>query len=206
VRACQEIACVGAIDLAFRGYEARVSTFGDKPIRESICESCGECIARCPTGALIPKRTKQPTRLVRTICPYCGVGCSMYLGIRGNEIVEVQGDKESPVNKGGLCVKGRFGFDFLNHPGRLTKPLIRKEGRGKNLQVDGKFSEVFREAGWDETLDLIARRLRQVRNKHGSDSIAVLSSAKCTNEDNYLLQKFTRAVIGTNNIDHCARL
>jgi len=206
VRACQEIAGVGAIDLAYRGYAAKVSTFGDKPIHDSICECCGECIARCPTGALLPKRTKQATRQVKTICTYCGVGCSIYLGMRGNEIVEVQGDKESPVNKGGLCVKGRFGFDFVSHPSRLTKPLIRKEGKGKDIQVNGNFREIFREATWDEALDLVAKKLTQIKEKYGPDSIGVLSSAKCTNEENYLLQKFTRAVIGTNNIDHCARL
>lgn len=206
VRACQEIACVGAIDLAFRGYAAKVSTFGDKPISESICEACGECIARCPTGALLPKQAKQATRQVKTICPYCGVGCSIYLGLRGNEIVEVQGDRESPVNKGGLCVKGRFGFDFVNHPSRLTKPLIRREGKGKDIKVDGNLRDVFREATWDEALDFVAKRLTQIKEKYGADSIGVLSSAKCTNEENYLLQKFTRAVIGTNNIDHCARL
>jgi len=206
VRACQEITGVGAIDLAYRGYDAKVSTFGDKPIHDSICESCGECISRCPTGALLPKKYKQPTYYVKSICPYCGVGCSVNLGIRSNEIVDVQGDRGSPVNKGGLCVKGRFGFDFISHPSRLTKPLIRKEGKGKDIQVNGNFREVFREASWDEALDLIAHRLIQIKEKYGADSIGVLSSAKCTNEENYLLQKFTRAVIGTNNIDHCARL
>jgi predicted molibdopterin-dependent oxidoreductase YjgC len=126
--------------------------------------------------------------------------------MRGNEIVEVQGDRQSPINKGGLCVKGRFGFDFVNHSSRLTKPLIRKEGKGKDIQVNGNFREIFREATWDEALDLVAKRLTQIKDKYGPDSIGVLSSAKCTNEENYLLQKFTRAVIGTNNIDHCARL
>jgi len=206
VRACQEITGVGAIDLAYRGYDAKVSTFGDKPIHDSICESCGECLARCPTGALIPKKYKQPTRHVKSICPYCGVGCSVNLGIRSNEIVNVEGDRESPVNKGGLCVKGRFGFDFISHPSRLTKPLIRKEGKGKDIQVNGNFREVFREASWDEALDLVAKKLTEIKEKYGPDSTGVLSSAKCTNEENYLLQKFTRAVIGTNNIDHCARL
>ncbi|OGO02830.1 MAG: hypothetical protein A2Y59_05135 [Chloroflexi bacterium RBG_13_52_14] len=206
VRACQEITGVGAIDLAYRGYDAKVSTFGNKPIHDSICESCGECLARCPTGALIPKRYQQPTHQVKTICPYCGVGCSMNLGVRGNEIVDVQGDRESPVNKGGLCVKGRFGLDFISHPSRLTRPLIRKEGKGKDIQVNGNFREVFREATWDEALDLVAQRLTQIKEKYGSDSISALSSAKCTNEENYLLQKFIRAVLGTNNIDHCARL
>jgi len=206
VRACHEIAGVGAIDLAFRGYDAKVATFGDKPLLESICESCGECVSRCPTGALLPKHARQATQQVKTICPYCGVGCSIYLGIRGNEIVDVQGDKESPVNQGGLCVKGRFGFDFVNHPDRLTKPLIRKEGRGKDTKVNGNLRDVFREASWDEALELVANKFSQVKGEYGPDSIGVLSSAKFSNEENYLVQKFARAVLGTNNVDHCARL
>ncbi len=206
VRACHEITGVGAIDLAFRGNSARVSTFGDKPILQSACESCGECVDRCPTGALVPKHARQATREVRTICPYCGVGCSIYLGVRGNEIVSVRGDKESPVNHGGLCVKGRFGFDFINHPERLTQPLIRREGRGKDTKVNGNLHEVFREASWDEALALVANKLSRIKHKHGADSIGVLSSAKFTNEENYVAQKFARAVLGTNNVDHCARL
>jgi len=206
VRACHEIAGVGAIGLAFRGYAAKVATAGDKPILESICEGCGECLERCPTGALVPKHEKQATHEVKTTCPYCGVGCSMYLGIRGNEVVSVRGDKESPVNKGGLCVKGRFGYSFLNHPDRLTKPMIRKEGRGKNIKVNGNFRDVFREASWDEALDLVVTKLSKVKEKYGADGLGVLSSAKFTNEENYLVQKFARAVLGTNNVDHCARL
>ena len=206
VRACHEIAGVGAIDIAFRGYSAKVSTFGDKSLVESTCESCGECLARCPTGALMPKCTEQPTQEVKTICPYCGVGCSIYVGTRGNEIVSLRGDEESPVNQGGLCVKGRFGFDFIKHPDRLTKPLIRKEGRGKDVKVNGNLMDVFREASWDEALDLVAHKFSQIKGEHGADSIGVLSSAKFTNEENYVTQKFARAVLGTNNIDHCARL
>ena len=206
VRACHEIAGVGAIDLAFRGNDAKVATIGDKAIVESICESCGECMQRCPTGALAPRHFREPATEVRTICPYCGVGCSMYLGVRGNEIVSVRGDEESPVNRGGLCVKGRFGFDFINHPDRLGHPLIRKEGRGKDVKVNGNLMDVFREATWDEALELVADRLLDAKEKYGPDSIGFLSSAKCTNEENYLLQKFARLVIGTNNIDHCARL
>jgi len=206
VRACHEIAGAGAIDIAFRGYAAKVSTMGDKSIVESLCESCGECLARCPTGSLLPKQTVSPTREVKTICPYCGVGCSIYLGIRGNEIVAVRGDEESPVNRGGLCVKGRFGFDFTNHPNRLTRPLLRKEGYGKNIEVDGNFQEVFREASWDEALELVADKLTHIKEKYGPDSLGVLSSAKFTNEENFVVQKFARAVLGTNNVDHCARL
>ncbi len=206
VRACHEITGVGAIDLAFRGYDAKVSTFGDKPIIESICESCGECVARCPTGALTPKNNRQASQYIKTVCPYCGVGCSIYLGIRDNEIVDVKGDTESPVNKGGLCVKGRFGFGFVKHSERLTMPLIRKEGRSKDIKTNGNLRDVFREASWDEALELVADRLSSLRDKYGPDSIGVLSSAKFTNEENYLVQKFARAVVGTNNVDHCARL
>jgi formate dehydrogenase alpha subunit len=207
VRACHELACVGAIDLAFRGYDTKVSTFGDKPQIESICQSCGECVDRCPTGALIPKHEKLATDKVRTICPYCGVGCSLYLGVRENEIVSVRGDRESPVNKGSLCVKGRFGFDFIKHPERLTHPLIRKEGLGKHANIDkNNYRDVFNVASWDEAIEFIAERLLQIKEMYGPDSIGISSSAKFTNEENYVVQKFARAVIGTNNVDHCARL
>lgn len=206
VRACHEITAVGAIDIAFRGNNAKVSTFGDKAILESICEACGECLERCPTGALVPKHYIEPAREVKTVCSYCGVGCSMYVGVRGNKIVSVRGDKESPVNHGGLCVKGRFGNDFPNHPDRLTTPLIRREGWAKDVRVDGNFRDVFREASWDEALDLVAEKLAHIKDTAGPNSIGFLSSAKCTNEENYLLQKFARSVIGTNNVDHCARL
>jgi formate dehydrogenase alpha subunit len=203
-RACHEISCVDAIDVAYRGDNAIVCGRGDKPILDSDCEACGECMDRCPTGALMIKNCVMPTREVKTICPYCGVGCSIYLGLRGNQIVRVRGDKDSPVNKGGLCVKGRFGFDFVNHPDRLTKPLIRKEGKGKD--ATGDFTDIFREATWDEAITLAANKLHEARIKTGPDSLGIISSAKFTNEENYLVQKFARAVIGTNNIDHCARL
>ncbi|HHI30489.1 MAG TPA: 2Fe-2S iron-sulfur cluster binding domain-containing protein, partial [Candidatus Methanoperedenaceae archaeon] len=206
VRACAEIAGVGAIDLAFRGYVAKVSTFGDKPLLESICESCGECLSHCPTGALVPKYATQPTREVKTICPYCGVGCSIFLGVRSNEIVSVRGDAESPVNRGGLCVKGRFGQDFASHPDRLTKPLIRKQGKDRAAVIDGNLLDVFREASWDEALDLVSEKLFQIKDESGPESIGVLSSAKISNEENYVVQKFARSVLGTNNVDHCARL
>jgi len=206
VRACHEIAVVGAIDLAFRGYSAKVATFGDKPIVESICKSCGECVARCPTGALIPKWEKPPAKEVKTICPYCGVGCSIYLGVRDNKIVSVRGDPDGTTNKGSLCVKGRWGYDFISHPERLTAPLIRLPGVARQAGHNGKVQEIFREASWDEALEMVANKLLELKHDHGTDSIAALSSAKCTNEDNYAMQKFVRSVIRTNNIDHCARL
>jgi formate dehydrogenase alpha subunit len=189
-RTCNEITCVGAIELAYRGYEAKVATFGDKPLMDSICQSCGECVVHCPVGALAPKNARPATREVATTCPYCGVGCGMYLGIREGEIVSIRGDRDNPASLGRLCVKGRYGVsEFVHHPERLTTPLIKRNG-------------VFTEAGWDEALDLMAERLGAYRG----DEIAVISSAKCTNEENYLLQKLGRAVLGTNNVDHCARL
>jgi formate dehydrogenase (NADP+) alpha subunit len=205
-RACHEIAGADAIDIAYRGDSATVCGHGDKPIVDSECEACGECLERCPTGALMPSNTIMPTREVKTICPYCGVGCSIYLGIRAGKIVRVRGDQDSPVNKGGLCIKGRFGFDFVNHPDRLTKPLIRKEGKGKDISSGGNWKDLFQEATWEEAISAAAKGLQNARAKHGADSLGIISSAKFTNEENYLVQKFARAVIGTNNVDHCARL
>jgi len=193
VRACDEINGVSAIDYGFRGYATTIVTFGNKPLIQSRCESCGECVAHCPVGALVPKEAQRPAREVRTTCPYCGCGCGLYLGVRGVAVVNVRGDRSSPVNRGRLCVKGRFGYSFVNHPERLTSPLIKREGR-------------FVEATWDETLGLVAGRLKEVRDRYGGDAIGVLTSAKCTNEENYVLQKFARAVLGTHNVDHCARL
>jgi len=130
-----------------------------------------------------------PQREIRTICPYCGVGCGVVLGVRGNRIVRVKGDFQNEVNRGNLCVKGRYGLDFVNHPDRLKKPLIRKNGR-------------FEEVSWEEALDFIAQKLQAYKG----DQFAFLASARCSNEENYVFQKFTRAVMGTNNVDHCARL
>lgn len=188
VRICDEVLGVNAVDFGFRGYETKITTFADKKILDSNCVSCGECVVGCPVGALVPKENAMNSREIRTICTYCGVGCNIYLGIRGNEIKSVRGDEESPVNQGKLCVKGRYGFNFINHPERLISPLIKKNG-------------TFEKATWDEALDYVAENFSKYRG-----SFAAVASAKCTNEENYLIQKFTRAVMGTNNIDHCARL
>ncbi len=189
VRVCADIMGVNAIDFGFRGYDTKIITFGDKDIIDSNCVSCGECVEACPVGALVPRNSITPSREVKTVCPYCGVGCGIYLGIRGSEIINVRADPENQVNQGNLCVKGRYGFEFINHPQRLTKPLIKKHGK-------------FEEVEWEEALNLIADKFL----RHPGDEFAAIASAKCTNEENYLLQKFTRGVMKSPHIDHCARL
>jgi formate dehydrogenase major subunit len=178
VETCRQLQGVGAISLSYR-----VNKF------ESICESCGHCVAACPTGALASNKALTPEFEVKTICPYCGCGCGMHLGVRGSRVVNVRGDYDNPSNSGRLCVKGRFGYDFINHPDRLTEPLLKKEGE-------------FEELGWEEALNLVADKFAQYK----PEEVAVLSSARCTNEENYVVQKFARAVLGTNSVDHCARL
>lgn len=189
VRTCDEIVGLGALDYVNRGHRSVIGTFGNEPFIDSICESCGECVVRCPVGALVPKQRQRPTREVQTTCVYCGVGCGIYLGVKGDKIVSSRADRERPTNEGSLCVKGRYGFNFINHPDRLTSPLIKKNGE-------------FVEASWDEALDLVAEKFSRSKGK----KFAALASAKCTNEENYVIQKFTRAVMQSNTVDHCARL
>jgi formate dehydrogenase alpha subunit len=198
VRACQEINGVEAIGLIWRGFRSKPGTVFDGNLEDSSCEFCGMCVEMCPTGALLPKVALgkgRPWQLKQTksICPYCGVGCELTYWTRDNKIVKATSSWEGPANHGSTCVKGRFGWDYVNHPDRLKTPLIKKDGK-------------FVEATWDEALDLVADKLAGIKKQHGGDAIALLSSAKCTNEENYLMQKFARAVLETNNIDHCARL
>ncbi len=188
VRVCDEVQGVGAISFVNRGYDTKIGTLMDRPIISSLCESCGQCEAKCPVGAITAKNYQQPSRKVKTVCSYCGVGCGLLLHVRGSKVIAAEGDRESPVNRGSLCVKGRFGYEYVNHRDRLTRPLIRRDG-------------VLQEASWDEALELVATKLAEHRGK-----FAALASAKCTNEDNYVLQKFTRGVMATNNVDHCARI
>jgi len=190
VRSCSEIRGVNAINLSNRGYKTKVSTAVGTLIVESNCESCGECLDHCPVYALNPKETRKPSQEIESICPYCGVGCAINLGVRQGEIVDSHGIKEGAVNKGRLCVKGRFGIpEFVHHPDRIKTPLIKQNGE-------------LVKASWDEALNLVANKLRT----YHSDEVAMITSAKCTNEDNYIAQKFSRVALGTNNIDNQARL
>ena len=189
-RTCDEITCVNAIEILNRGYDSYVGTFGDRDFMLSICQSCGECVVRCPVAALTIKEEQRPTREVETTCPYCGVGCSLLLGVRDDKIVSVKGNRESTANRGQLCVKGRFSIPgFVHSPERLKTPLIKKGGQ-------------FVEASWDEALQLVADKL----GSYPKDKVGVISSARCTNEDNYVAQKFCRVVLENNNVDHCARV
>jgi len=190
VRTCNEVTVVGAIEIKHQGDREQVSPVGSKSLFESVCRSCGECMVRCPVGALMPKWALEPSYEVKTTCPYCGVGCQMHLGVKDGQVICARGDRENEVNRGQLCVKGRFGAtEFIQHPDRLDNPLVRRNGD-------------FSATTWDDVLDEVAARL----SKYRPEEVAIISSAKCTNEENYLLQKLGRAVIGTHNIDHCARL
>jgi NADH-quinone oxidoreductase subunit G len=196
VRVCREVQVTEAIDFAGRGYESRIATSYDHPLNTKVCRFCGQCVDMCPTGALINKqfagvRTWERTK-VRTTCPFCGVGCNFDLNVAGGKVVGVTANPDAPVNTGSLCVKGRFHTDLINSPDRVTTPLIRRNG-------------VLERAGWDEALDLVATRLTDIKDREGAEAIAVLSSARCTNEENYLLQRLTRAGLNNNSIDHCAR-
>jgi len=198
VQACNEVQVNNAISFGYRGTATKIIAAGDRPLKDSDCVFCGECVQVCPVGALVEKNARYSvrqweTKKVHTTCSYCGVGCQLNLHVKDNKVVQVSGMPEVKPNMGSLCVKGRFGFDFINSSERLTDPLIKENGK-------------FRKASWDETLDLVAKKLGTIKEKYGADSIGVLTSARVTNEDNYIANKFTRAVLKTNNIDHCARL
>jgi|LSQX01.3.fsa_nt_gb formate dehydrogenase alpha subunit len=194
---CQEINGAGAIDFINRGFNTVVGPAYGDPIEKSSCVFCGMCVDVCPVGALVPKAgigkgRPWEVKKVKTICPYCGTGCSLYLHVKDGRIIGASPDFDGPANRGHLCSKGRFGWDFVHSEDRLTKPLIKKDG-------------VFVEASWDEALDLVAEKVRDLIKRYGPDSLMGLSSAKATNEENYLFQKLMRS-LGTNNVDHCARL
>jgi formate dehydrogenase major subunit len=191
VNACQEVQCIGALDVDNRDDCPQLA------FNPAKCVSCGECVQVCPVGGMLEKKSSLrwrswETTKVRTTCPYCGVGCQQLLHVKNGKIVQVTGVEDAEPNKGRLCVKGRYGFDFIYSEERLKTPLIKENGR-------------FREASWDEALDLVTLKFKDIIDKHGPDALAGVSCARSINEDSYNMQKLFRAAIGTNNIDHCAR-
>jgi len=196
VGVCREVQVTEAINFTQRGFEAKVAGSFDHALDTSFCRFCGQCVDMCPTGALTNRQLNRAKpwdrKKVRTTCPFCGVGCNFDLNVAHGKVVGVTAAYDAPVNQGSLCVKGRFHTDLIYSPDRITHPMIKRDGEWET-------------ASWDEALDYIAERLLAIKAEHGPDSIGVLSSARCTNEENYLLQRLTRAGLNTNSIDHCAR-
>ena len=216
VRACREVQVNDVIGMAGRGHDAYPVFDFDDPMGESTCVACGECVQACPTGALMEATVLDEAQVgdsadydeeVQSVCPFCGVGCQVSLKVKDGKVKYVDGIN-GPANEGRLCVKGRFGFDYIHHPHRLTKPLIRREDAPeKGLNVDpSNWQEFFREADWEEAMTFAAGGLKTLKDAHGGKSVAGFGSAKCTNEEAYLFQKFIRQGFGHNNVDHCTRL
>ena len=215
VRACREVQLNDVIGMAARGHHEKIVFDFDDPMGNSTCVACGECVQACPTGALMPATlvdvngvySNAPDREVESVCPYCGVGCQLTYRIREDRIVVVDG-RDGPANHNRLCVKGRFGFDYVAHPDRLTEPLIRKEGVSKHdidIEPVNPYTH-FRKASWEEALDLAAAGLKRIRDRDGKRALAGFGSAKGSNEEAYLFQKLVRTGFGSNNVDHCTRL
>jgi formate dehydrogenase major subunit len=216
VRACREVQVNDVIGMAFRSHESKIVFDFDDPMGQSTCVACGECVQACPTGALMPAayldanqtRTVYPDRSVDSLCPYCGVGCQVSYKVKDEKIIYAEG-RNGPANHNRLCVKGRFGFDYVHHPHRLTKPLVRLDNVPKDPydQIDPANPWThFREASWEEALDRAAGGLKKVRDTKGARALAGFGSAKGSNEEAYLFQKLVRTGFGSNNVDHCTRL
>ena len=211
VRACREVQVNNIIGMAHRGGKAQIIFDLDDPLGDSRCVGCGECVQACPTGALANKGSvdlQTADKKVDSVCPYCGVGCLLSYHVKDNRIIKVEG-RDGPANQNRLCIKGRYGFDYIHHSDRLTMPLIRREGVEKGLNDNFDPSQplkMFREASWEEALDYTADSLLGIREKNGFQSLAGFGSAKCSNEEAYLFQKLVRVGFGNNNVDHCTRL
>jgi len=217
VRACREVQVNDVIGMAYRGKESKIVFDFDDPMGDSTCVACGECVQACPTGALMPSSIvdekgighSEVDKKINSVCPYCGVGCQIEYNVKNNKIKYVNGE-DGPANKNRLCVKGRFGFDYVSNPERLTKPLIRIKGKGKDLHPKinhSNINEYFKEATWEEALDFSAKGFNILKQKRNTKSnMAGFGSAKCSNEEAYLFQKLIRTGLNTNNVDHCTRL
>lgn len=215
VQACAEIQVRNVWGVAKRGIEEQIVAGADTEMLEARCESCGQCVAYCPTGALSNKMSygkgrRHQVKKIPTICTYCGVGCQLDFNVINNKIIGVTSNPDAPVNGMALCVKGRYGWDFIYHPDRLRKPMVRQyllAKKAKPTHLDPNSPEwTWVETDWETALDITSQKLSQTIDINGPNSVGVFTSAKCTNEENYLMNKFARQVIGTNNIDHCARL
>jgi len=216
VRACREVQVNDVIGMAGRGHGEKIVFDFDDPMGASTCVACGECVQACPTGALMPAtlvdeanvRTQYPDREVNSVCPYCGVGCQLTYHIKDDKLLYVSG-RNGPANENRLCVKGRFGFDYVSHPHRLMQPLVRKDGVAKaadDLVDPSNPWTHFRTATWEEALDRAAKGLVKIRDRDGPRALAGFGSAKGSNEEAYLFQKLVRTGFGSNNVDHCTRL
>ena len=211
IRACREVQVNDVIGYAARGSSSRIVFDMDDPMGDSTCVACGECVQACPTGALMPANDaglQQPDKRVDSVCPYCGVGCQLTFNIKDNRILHVEG-RDGPANHNRLCVKGRYGFDYVHHRQRLTRPLIRRDDAPKTLSPDidpSDYSGIFREASWEEALQHAAGGLRDIRDRKGRKALAGFGSAKGSNEEAYLFQKLVRTGFRSNNVDHCTRL
>jgi formate dehydrogenase alpha subunit len=210
VRACEEIQGRFVWNVGYRGDDSKIIAGLDTTMLEARCESCGACAAYCPTGALDDKMSVgwgKPDRVVATTCTYCGVGCGLNLNVKNDRVIRVTSNPTAPVNGMALCVKGRYGFDFIHHADRLLRPQVRRyllDGDSKSsASATGR---EWVEVDWEKALAIVAKKLAAIKKESGPDAIGILASAKCTNEENYLMQKFARQVIGTHNVDHCARL
>jgi formate dehydrogenase major subunit/formate dehydrogenase alpha subunit len=215
--ACAEIQVRDVWGVAQRGIQESIVAGANTTMIEARCESCGQCVAYCPTGALSNKMNygmarAHQVRKVTTTCSYCGVGCQFDLLVKDGKVIGVSSKPNAPVNGMALCVKGRYGYDYIHHPDRLLKPRVRRyllEGtqKPKIVQPSVKGDQWdWVETDWETALNITANRIRETRDRKGANNIGVLTSAKCLNEENYLMNKLARQVIGTNNIDHCARL
>ena len=216
VRACREEQVNDVIGYAFRGKKSKIVFDMDQPMGDSTCVACGECVQACPTGALMPANDAglvEADKKVDSVCPYCGVGCLLTYHVKGGKLLQVEG-RNGPANNGRLCVKGRFGFDYVHHKDRLKTPLIRRNDapKTKELLRPGDWKKVFREASWEEALEFAAEGLMKIRTENvlpdnnGTDALAAFGCAKGSNEEAYLMQKLVRTGFGSNNIDHCTRL